>query len=90
VDAASAPHIAPPSHWRRETVGVAPGCKAAIEDTKTGKLLKAAGVPEIGPQAKLGEASIACAEFFGVPSSPKNGARARSDSSGRFSPASPK
>lgn len=49
------------------------GCKATVEDTKTGKILKAAEVLEFGPRAKLGEASIACAEFLGVPSSPKHG-----------------
>ena len=49
------------------------GCKATVEDTKTGKILKAAGVLDFGPRTKLGEASIACAEFFGVPSSPKDG-----------------
>jgi hypothetical protein len=73
VDAASVPHIVLPSHWRKEAVGVVLGCKAVVEDAKTGKILKAAGVLDFGPRAKLGEASIACAEFFGVPSSPKDG-----------------
>src|SRR6185436_7607262 len=54
-----------PGNW----VGVVLGCKATIEDTKTGKILKAAGVLDFGPRAKLGEASIACAQFFGIPSS---------------------
>ncbi len=73
VDAASVPFIVLPSHWRRLAVGVVLGCKATIKDTKTGKFLEAAGVMDFGPRAKLGEASVACAEFFGVPSSPKNG-----------------
>jgi len=73
VDAASVPYIVLPSHWRKEAIGVVLGCKAIVEDTKTGKILKAAGVLDFGPRAKLGEASIACAEFFGVPSSPKDG-----------------
>ena len=73
VDAASVPYIVLPSHWRKLAVGVVLGCKATVEDTKTGKILKAAGVLDFGPKAKLGEASIACADFFGVPSSPKNG-----------------
>ena len=73
VDAASVPYIVLPSHWRKEAIGVVLGCKALVEDTKTGKILKAAGVLDFGPRAKLGEASIACAEFFDVPSSPKDG-----------------
>jgi len=67
------PYIVLPSHWRKEAIGVVLGCKALVEDTKTGKILKAAGVLDFGPRAKLGEASIACAEFFDVPSSPKDG-----------------
>jgi hypothetical protein len=52
-----------------------PSCPSTstVEDTKTGKILQAAGVLDFGPKAKLGEASIACADFFGVPSSPKSG-----------------
>ncbi len=73
VDAASVPYIVLPSHWRKLAVGVVLGCKATIEDTKTGKILDAAGVLDFGPRAKLGEASIACAKFFGVPPSPKDG-----------------
>jgi len=73
VDAASVPYIVLPGHWRKEAVGVVLGCRAIVEDTKTGKILEAAGVLDFGPKAKLGEASIACAEFFGIPSSPKNG-----------------
>src|SRR5215470_8250935 len=72
VDAASVPYIVLPSHWRKEAIGVVLGCKAIVEDTKTGKILNAAGVLDFGPKAKLGEASIACAQLFGVPSSPKS------------------
>ena len=73
VDAASVPYIVLPSHWRAEAIGVVLGCKATVEDTKTGKILEAAGVLDFGPRTKLGEASVACAEFFGVPSSAKDG-----------------
>jgi len=73
VDAASVPYIVLPSHWRAQAVGVVLGCKATVEDIKTGKILNAAGVLDFGPRAKLGEASIACAEFFGIPSSAKHG-----------------
>jgi hypothetical protein len=73
VDAASVPYIVLPGHWRAQAVGVVLGCKATVKDTKTGKILDAAGVLDFGPKAKLGEASIACAKFFGVPSSPKSG-----------------
>src|SRR5215510_8398464 len=72
VDAASVPYIVLPSHWRKLAIGVVLGCKATLEDTKTGKVLEAA-VLDFGPKGHLGEASIACAEFFGVRSSPKNG-----------------
>lgn len=73
VDAASVPYIVLPAPWRRLAVGVVLGCKATVTDLKTGKTLKAAGVFDFGPRAKLGEASIACAKFFGIPSSPKDG-----------------
>jgi hypothetical protein len=73
VDAASVPYIVLPGHWRALAIGVVLGCKARVEDTKTGKILEASGVLDFGPKAKLGEASIACAKFFGIPSSPKNG-----------------
>jgi len=73
VDAASVPYIVLPSHWRQEAIGVVLGCKATVEDTKTGKILQAAGVLDFGPRTKLGEASVACAKFFGVPSSAKDG-----------------
>ena len=73
VDAASVPYIVLPSHWRQEAIGVVLGCKATVEDTKTGKILNAAGVLDFGPRTKLGEASVACAKFFGVPSSAKDG-----------------
>ncbi|HEX6729937.1 MAG TPA: hypothetical protein VF074_07990 [Pyrinomonadaceae bacterium] len=72
VDAASVPYIVLPKHWRKQAVGVVLGCKATVEDTKTGKILTT-GVLDFGPGGKLGEASIACAKFFGVRSSPKNG-----------------
>lgn len=72
VDAASVPYIVLPGHWRAKAVGVVCGCKATVKDTTTGKVLET-GVMDFGPKAKLGEASIACAKFFGIPSSPKNG-----------------
>ena len=73
VDAASVPYIVLPGPWRRLAVGVVLGCKATVEDLNTGRILDAAGVLDFGPRAKLGEASMACAEFFGIRSSPKNG-----------------
>ena len=73
VDAASVPYIVLPGPWRAQAVGVVLGCMATVEDTKTGRILDAAGVLDFGPRAKLGEASIACANFFGIPSSPKSG-----------------
>jgi hypothetical protein len=65
-------YIVLPSHWRKEAQGVVLGCKAEVRDVKTGKNSLAV-VADFGPKAKCGEASIACAQFFGVPSSPKNG-----------------
>ena len=73
VDAASVPYIVLPSHWRALAVGVVLGCKATVTDRKTGKVLMAAGVLDFGPKTKFGEASVACAKFFGIPSSAKDG-----------------
>jgi Fungal chitosanase of glycosyl hydrolase group 75 len=89
VDAASVPYIVLPSHWRKLAVGVVLGCKATVEDIKTGKVLNAAGVLDFGPRTKLGEASIACAEFFDVRSSPKNGGTSEKRFIYRFFPGVP-
>lgn len=89
VDAVSVPYIVLPSHWRAQSVGVVLGCKATVEDTKTGKILHDAGVLDFGPTSKLGEASIACAEFFGVPSSPKTGGTEQKRFIYRFYPGIP-
>src|SRR3954464_9947843 len=67
VDAAGVPYIVLPKHWRALAVGVVLGCKATVKDITTGKVLNAAGVMDFGPSVKLGEASIACAKFFGIP-----------------------
>lgn len=72
VDANSVIYIVLPGHWRAEAKGVVLGCKATVTDTKTGKKCIAA-VLDFGPKSKVGEASIACARFFGVNPSPKNG-----------------
>lgn len=72
VDAASVPYIVIPGHWRAEAKGVVLGCRATVEDTKTGLIIEAA-VLDFGPRSKLGEASIACAKLFKINSSPKNG-----------------
>lgn len=72
VDAAAVPYIVIPSHWRAEAKGVVLGCRATVRDIANGKTVEAA-VLDFGPRAKTGEASIACAKAFGVPSSPKNG-----------------
>lgn len=72
LDANSVPFIVVPSHWRAEAEGIVLGCKAVVEDTRTGKTLTAM-VGDFGPRNKTGEASIAVARFFGVPTSPKNG-----------------
>ena len=72
VDSNRVIYIVLPSHWRALAKGVVLGCKAKVTDIKTNKSTLAV-VADFGPKAKLGEASIACAKFFGVPSSPKNG-----------------
>jgi hypothetical protein len=72
VDSNAVIYIVLPGHWRAEAQGVVLGCRAKVEDIKTGKTAEAV-VADFGPRAKLGEASIACARYFGVPSSPKNG-----------------
>lgn len=72
VDAAAVPYIVIPSHWRAEARGVVLGCRATVRDIANGKIVEA-GVFDFGPKAKFGEASIAAARYFGVPSSPKDG-----------------
>ena len=75
VDSATVPYIVLPSHWRAEARGVVLGCKAQIEDTRTGNVIDTV-VADFGPKAKLGEASIAAANLCGVRSSPKDGGTA--------------
>lgn len=72
VDANAVPYIVIPSHWRQEARGVVLGCRATVENTVTGEVIEA-GVLDLGPKHKCGEASIATARLFGVPASPKNG-----------------
>lgn len=72
VDAASVIYIVLPGHWRKLARGIVLGCLAKVTDTRTGRTVDAA-VLDFGPRSKLGEASIACAKYFGVPHSPKNG-----------------
>lgn len=72
VDAYTIPYFVLPGHWRSEAKGVVCGCRGTITDTRSGKVLEC-GIFDFGPRAKLGEASIAAARFFGVPSSPKDG-----------------
>lgn len=72
VDSNAVPYFVLPSHWRVLVKGIVLGCRGLIYDEDTGKSL-AAGILDFGPRGHLGEASIYCARFFGVPSSPKNG-----------------
>lgn len=72
VDSNAVVYIVLPGHWRAQAKGVVLGCRAEVIDTKTGLKTQAA-VLDFGPKAKIGEASIACARFFGVNPSPKNG-----------------
>lgn len=72
VDSNAVIYIVLPGHWRAQAKGVVLGCRAEVHDTETGKTANAA-VLDFGPKKKLGEASIACARFFGVNPSPKNG-----------------
>jgi len=72
VDSNSVIYIVLPSHWRAQAKGIVLGCRAEVVDTKTGQKV-AAVVADFGPKAKLGEASMACAKFFAVNPSPKNG-----------------
>lgn len=72
VDSNAVIFIVIPGHWRMQAKGVVLGCRAEVHDTKTGKTISAA-VLDLGPRGKIGEASIACAREFNVPTSPKNG-----------------
>lgn len=73
VDSNAVIYIVVPGHWRMEAQGVVLGCRATVE--RSGVIVEAA-VLDFGPKWKCGEASIACARYFGVPSSPKNGGTA--------------
>lgn len=48
------------------------GCKARVTDTKTGKMVDGI-VADLGPDDKMGEASIATATLLGVNPDPKHG-----------------
>lgn len=72
VDSERVIYIVVPSHWRKLAKGVVLGCKATVRRISDGKQTNAV-VADLGPRSKAGEASIACCEFFGVPSSPKSG-----------------
>lgn len=61
-----------PGPMRRMVKGVVLGCRVVVQDLKTGAT-KEGVAGDAGPASHLGEASIAYAEYFGVPSSPKNG-----------------
>lgn len=72
VDSNAVQFFVVPSHWRILIGPVVLGCRGTIYDTKTDKMIPA-GVLDFGPRSHLGEASIACARAFGIPTSPKNG-----------------
>lgn len=72
VDSNAVIYFVLPGHWRMEAKGIVLGCYGTVTDSVTGQTQEAA-VLDFGPRSKIGEASIACARAFGVPSSPKNG-----------------
>lgn len=72
VDSNAVLYFVLPSHWRVLVGPVVLGCRGVIYDTKTDTTVEA-GILDFGPKSHLGEASIAAANAFGVPSSPKNG-----------------
>jgi len=61
-----------PGPLRRLVKPVVLGCRVIVQDLQTGAT-KEGVAGDAGPSTHLGEASIAFAEFFGIPSSPKNG-----------------
>lgn len=61
-----------PGPMRRLVKHVVLGCRVIVQDMVTGKS-KEGVAGDAGPATHLGEASIAYAEYFGIPSSPKNG-----------------
>lgn len=70
VDSESVPFIVVSRKIIKAVPGIVLGCRCTIKDIKTGKEIEAVAA-DVGP--RLGEASIAAAKAFGVPSSPKNG-----------------
>lgn len=61
-----------PRQLRMAVKPVVLGCRCVVTDLKSGRE-KMCVAGDAGPATHLGEASIAVAEFFGVPSSPKHG-----------------
>jgi len=78
-------YIVVPPQIRNAVAGVVLGCQAHV--TFNGRTVTAV-VGDIGPRAKLGEMSIACARALGIPDSPVSGGVA-SGVTYRFEPGIP-
>lgn len=63
--------VVPPVIVKR-TKGVVMGCQAYVTNLLTGQRTPAV-VGDLGPNAKIGEASVACARSIGVPDNPNYG-----------------
>jgi hypothetical protein len=61
-----------PEFLAEEVPGIVMGCQARVTDVLAG-IVSAAVAFDLGPDTKWGEATIALANFFKVPSSPRTG-----------------
>ena len=66
VDSATVPFIVVPPMIIHGVAGVVLGCRALVTNKKNGKSVEAV-VADVGPSAKIGEISLACAKAIGVP-----------------------
>lgn len=72
LDSEKVRFIVIPGQLVRMVAPVVMGCRATVQDIKTGKIIEAM-VGDTGPRNALGEASIAVCKDFGVDANPKHG-----------------
>jgi hypothetical protein len=72
VDSEYFPYVVVPPVIVRRTRGIIMGCRAVVEDTRTGRTVEAV-VADLGPAAKIGEGSIALCRELGIAADPRTG-----------------
>jgi hypothetical protein len=66
VDSATVAYVVVPPLIISGVAGVVLGCRAVVTNTRNGQSVEAV-VADVGPSAKIGEISVACAKAIGVP-----------------------